>query len=527
MLAVAMHPEFSPDAMHATAPVLAIEGLSKRFGPLQALSEVGLDLHAGDIHCLLGENGAGKSTLCNAIFGLVTPDSGRMLLGGRAYRPGSPRDALKAGVAMVHQHFSLVPELTVVENLCLSAEISRFDRRVELTRLQKIAAQYGIALESDARVADLSVGERQRIEILKCLIHAPKIVVLDEPTAVLPPAEIADLLSLIERMASEGNSVLLVTHKLAEIEKVARRITVLRRGRVTFHSHGRPVGREELTEAIIGHSANADFGAGRVETVSSAPGVAQPAGGFSLMLDGVSVSGPDGMRKVDNVTILVRPGEIVGVAGVEGNGQTELGLALAGLLPFSQGRYFAGNRELTNAAPGEISSSGVAIIPEDRHAVGAIADMTVAENLFLGHLRRFCRGPLLNRSAMDRAAAELIGQFDVRCNGPRAPFSSLSGGNQQKVVLARELTLNAGTAVVASQPTRGLDIGASKATYAHLRGIASQGSGVLVISSELDDLMEQCDRLLVMYRGAILGEMPKGRFERSIIGAMMSGHLPP
>lgn len=524
MLAVAMQSEESVSGVIAAAPILSVAGVSKRFGTLQALEDVSLDLEKGDIHCLLGENGAGKSTLCNIIFGLVRPDRGDMSLGGSEFLPSGPAAALQSGIAMVHQHFSLVPELTIVENLCLSGRFKRFDRKAELVRLQSIAARYGIELEEDVVVSDLSVGQRQRIEILKCLIHDPKVVVLDEPTAVLPPAEIAGLLQLIESMAAAGKSVLLVTHKLAEIEQVARKITVLRRGEVTFRSAGGRIGRQELTEAIIGPGAAQNLQLTPKQSRPD-PGTSTAAGrDYAVMLDGVSITDEGGAKKVDGVTILVRPGEVVGIAGVEGNGQTELGLALAGLQGFSAGRYFAGGRELTSASSGQISAAGVAIIPEDRHAVGSILDLSVAENLFLGQLDRFCRGPFLNRGAMHRAAEELIARFDIRCGGPDAKFSSLSGGNQQKVVLARELTLYANTAVIASQPTRGLDIGAATATYGHIADAATKGRGVLVISSELEDLIAHCDRLLVMYRGRIVGEMPRSAFNRTEIGALMSGH---
>lgn len=519
-----MQSDESVSGVRAAAAVLRVAGISKRFGALQALEDVSLDLERGDIHCLLGENGAGKSTLCNVIFGLVQADTGEMNLGSEPFLPSGPAAALKSGIAMVHQHFSLVPELTIVENLCLSGRFKRFDRKAELVRLQSIAARYGIELEDDAVVSDLSVGQRQRIEILKCLIHDPKVVVLDEPTAVLPPAEIAGLLQLIESMATAGKSVLLVTHKLAEIEQVARKITVLRRGKVTFRSTGGRIGRHELTEAIIGPGAAQNLQPTLKKSRPEANIAAMAGQDYALMLDGVSVTDDSGAKKVDGVTILVRPGEVVGIAGVEGNGQTELGLALSGLMDFSAGRYFAGGLELTSASSGQVSAAGVAIVPEDRHAVGAILDLSVAENLFLGQLRRFCRGPFLNRTAMHLAADELIERFDIRCSGSGAKFSSLSGGNQQKVVLARELTLYANTAVIASQPTRGLDIGASMATYGHIADAASKGRGVLVISSELEDLLAHCDRLFVMYRGRIVGEMPRSAFDRNEIGALMSGH---
>ncbi len=502
---------------------LAVRGVGKRFGSLSALADVDLELRAGEIHCLLGENGAGKSTLCNLIFGLHRPDDGELLIGGRAYAPRGPSDALASGIAMVHQHFSLVAELTVLENLCLEGRWRRFDRLREHARFSAIAERFGIEVPFDAPVSSLSVGLRQKVEILKCLSREPRIVVLDEPTAVLPPAEIDSLLGLIERMAASGKAILLVTHKLAEIARVADRITVLRRGRVTLTADGRQVGRHELASAIVGEQVvELDMtGRGERHVPRAQSGVAVPPP--ALMLDGVTLTDTIGVRRVENLTLLIAAGEIVGIAGVEGNGQTELGLALAGLMPLAAGRYFCGDIELTRATPGAVSAAGVGIIPEDRHALGGILGMTIDENIFLGALGRFRRGFFVDRTAMRRAASALITRFDIRCAGPQATFASLSGGNQQKVVLAREITLNTRRLLVAAQPTRGLDIGATRATYGHIQATARAGTGVLLISSELDDLLANCDRIVVMYRGRIIGEQA-GTFDRQKLGALMSGH---
>ena len=512
-------------ASPAPLPALTMTGVGKRFGSLQALADVDLALQPGEIHCLLGENGAGKSTLCNLIFGLHAPDTGSLALGEAPYRPCGPADALAAGIAMVHQHFSLVPELSVLENLCLGAGWRRFDRARERTRLSETAERFAIAVPFDAPVETLSVGQRQRVEILKCLAREPRIVVLDEPTAVLPPGEIDSLLDLIERMAAAGKAILLVTHKLAEITRVANRITVLRRGRVTLQSAGRHVSRQALATAIVGEQvADLDVAGtpGGRRIVRGQSGTPVPAD--ALMLDGVEIVDGLGTKKVENLTLLVAAGEIVGVAGVEGNGQTELGLALAGLLPLAAGRYFSGDVELTGAAPGAISAAGVGIIPEDRHAIGGILGMAIDDNIFLGALGPFRRGPFVDRKEMHRAAQSLIERFDIRCQGPASPFASLSGGNQQKVVLAREITLNTRRLLVAAQPTRGLDIGATRATYGHIQSAARGGAGVLLISSELDDLLSLCDRIVVMYRGRIIGEQAAGAYDRQALGALMSGH---
>jgi general nucleoside transport system ATP-binding protein len=504
------------------APRLAARGVGKRFGSLAALADVDLELRAGEIHCLLGENGAGKSTLCNLIFGLYRPDSGHLLLGGQAYSPRGPADALEGGIAMVHQHFSLVGELTVLENLCLGDGWRRFDRARERYRLTETAERFGIEVPFDALVSSLSVGERQKIEILKCLAREPEIIVLDEPTAVLPPGEIEALLDLIERMAATGKAILLVTHKLAEIARVADRITVLRRGRVTLQA-GRDVGRQELATAIVGEQVELEMKSRRERRiVRTQSGVAVPPA--ALMLDGVEVLDDLGVKRVENLTLIVAPGEIVGIAGVEGNGQTELGLALAGLTPFAAGRYFVADIELTHAAPGAVSAAGVGIIPEDRHALGGILGMAIDENIFLGALDRFRRGPFVDRKSMRRETQALIERFDIRCQGPQSTFASLSGGNQQKVVLAREITLNTRRLLVAAQPTRGLDIGATRATYGLIEQAARDGAGVLLISSELDDLLAICDRIVVLYRGHIIGEQTAGAYYRQVLGALMSGH---
>jgi general nucleoside transport system ATP-binding protein len=504
-------------------PVLAARGVGKRFGSLSALADVDLELRAGEVHCLLGENGAGKSTLCNLIFGLYRPDSGALLLGERSYNPRGPADALMSGIAMVHQHFSLVGELTVLENLCLGDGWRLFDRARERYRLTQTAERFGIEVPFDALVSSLSVGERQKVEILKCLAREPEIVVLDEPTAVLPPGEIEALLDLIERMAATGKAILLVTHKLAEIARVADCITVLRRGRVTLQAAGLDVGRQELATAIVGEHVELEVTSRRESrVVRTQSGVAVPPA--ALMLDGVEVLDNLGVKRVENLTLIVAPGEIVGIAGVEGNGQTELGLALAGLTSFASGRYFAADIELTHATPGAVSAAGVGIIPEDRHALGGILGMTIDENIFLGALDRFRRGPFVDRKSMRRETEALIERFDIRCQGPQSTFASLSGGNQQKVVLAREITLNTRRLLVAAQPTRGLDIGATRATYGHIEQAARDGAGVLLISSELDDLLAICDRIVVLYRGRIIGEQTAGAYDRRALGALMSGH---
>jgi len=514
-------------------PLLSLRGMSKRFGSLQALDDVSLDIAAGEIHCLLGENGAGKSTLCNLIFGVYAPDAGQMLLGGDEHRPQGPADALARGIAMVHQHFSLVPDLTVVDNLLLGQARGVLRRAECAQRVRELSAHYGLALDPQARIQDLSVGERQRVEIVKCLMREPRLLVLDEPTAVLLPAEIDGLLAVCQRVAGQGCGVVLVTHKLAEIKKVAHRVSVLRGGRMVAQSDAPAREIDRLVRAMIqrdleGLSASASAMFGELSAdASAAPAAAVPrrAEDEVLMVDGLTVRDAEGVTRLDNFTLIVNRGEIVGIAGVEGNGQSELAAVLSGMLPGSSGRFFVKGQELTGRAPRQITAAGVGVVPEDRHAVGCITGMSVAENLFMSRLKRFTRRGLLDRQAMRTAALALMKEFDVRAAGPDVAFGSLSGGNQQKAVLGRELGTEALSFLLAAQPTRGLDVGAVEAVYGQIRAACERGVGVLLVSSELDELLSVAHRIVVLYRGRIMGQCAASAGERDRIGAMMAGHV--
>jgi general nucleoside transport system ATP-binding protein len=503
--------------------------MTKRFGQLLALSDVSLTIEPGEIHCILGENGAGKSTLCNLIFGVHAPDTGTMQFGGAPYKPTAPADALAAGIAMVHQHFSLVRDLTVVDNILLGQAKGVLDRRACARRLDDMAKQYGLALEPFAKIEDLSVGERQRVEIVKCLMREPRLFVLDEPTAVLLPDEIAALLDVCRRVAERGCGIVLVTHKLAEIKKAADRVTVLRGGRVVATSTDPAAEIDSLVRAMINRDTD-----GRANT---SPAVSAPAAAAGiaaseqaseksdiLQVDGLTVRDAQGVTRLDNFTLTLGRGEIIGVAGVEGNGQSELASVLSGMLEPTAGRFFLDDEELTYASPKEITAAGIGVVPEDRHAVGCITGMSVAENIFLNRLDGFTRYGFLRRKVVNATARELMQRFDVRAAGPEIAFSSLSGGNQQKAVLARELTLENLAVLIAAQPTRGLDVGAVAAVYGHIRAASARGVGVLLISSELDELLDVAHRVIVLYRGRIMGSCLADRAERERIGAMMAGH---
>jgi simple sugar transport system ATP-binding protein len=514
----------------AAEPLLSLDAITKRFGSFAALSDVSLDIRAGEIHCILGENGAGKSTLCNLIFGVHRPDAGAMRYRGAPHAPAGPADALARGIAMVHQHFSLVPDMTIVDNVLLGRERGLLDRKACARQLEKIADDYGLPIEPYARIEDISVGERQRVEIVKCLIRDPSLFVLDEPTAVLLPDEIAALLDVCRRVASSGRAVVLVTHKLAEIKKVADRVTVLRAGRVVATSASPAADIDHLVRAMIqGNVETLDTSAASMLGLEQAARVApvRTSGARraeALQISGLIVKDPQGVTRLDNFTLTVDRGEIVGVAGVEGNGQSELTAVLAGMLPPTEGRIHLGETELTGRSPKHITAAGVGIVPEDRHAVGCVTAMSLAENIYLNRLDEFTRLGFLKRGALESAAATIMQRFDVRARGPGVAFASLSGGNQQKAVLARELTLPRLSCLVAAQPTRGLDVGAVAAVYGHIRAARDRSVAILLVSSELDELMSVADRIVVLYRGRVMGSCEASPARREQIGAMMAGH---
>ena len=522
----------SDPAPSAAEPLLSLQAVTKRFGSFAALSEVSLDIRAGEIHCILGENGAGKSTLCNLIFGVHRPDSGAMRYRGAPFAPSGPADALAQGIAMVHQHFSLVSDMTVVDNVLLGRERGVLKRTECATQLAKLAVDYGLPLDPYARNENLSVGERQRVEIVKCLIRDPALFVLDEPTAVLLPDEIAALLAVCRRVASGGRAVVLVTHKLAEIKQIADRVTVLRGGRVVATSESPASDIDRLVRAMIqGNVETLETSAASILGLEPVRHVghdrkAGEAKTEALQIDGLTVKDYQGVTRLENFTLSVARGEIVGIAGVEGNGQSELTAVLAGMMPATAGRIHVGDTELTARSPKQITAAGVGIVPEDRHAVGCVTAMSLAENLYLNRLDEFTSFGFLRRAALQSESAAMMQRFDIRARGPEAMFSSLSGGNQQKAVLAREITLPNLVCLVAAQPTRGLDVGAVAAVYRHIRDACARGVAILLVSSELDELLTVADRIVVLYRGRMMGSCLADPARRPEIGAMMAGQAP-
>ncbi|GLY13619.1 heme ABC transporter ATP-binding protein [Kineosporia sp. NBRC 101677] len=507
--------------------LLRLSDLGKRYGPVEALHGVDLQVRAGTVHCVLGENGAGKSTLCNLVNGGVRPSSGSMTLKDRPYRPSSPAEALSSGVAMVHQHFSLIPTLTVQENLLLASGRFFGRRSARLgPRLERIRDEFGLSVALNARVADLPVGGRQKAEIVKALLTDPDLILLDEPTGVLDGAEIDALIGVCQAIAASGRGVVLVTHKLGEVSRVADEATVLRHGTVAGGGRLSEVAVAELLSLMLGQKpedvssvAAAAAGAG-VTRRSVTRTAAEPV----LSVRDLSVTAADGSKLVDGVQLDLLPGRITGIAGVEGNGQSELVRVLSGALRPTSGSVKLKTLDLTDAPPALRTAHGLGVVPEDRHHEGMVADLSVAENLFLSRLGDFRRYGLLDRKTLEAAAAQLIETYDVRVPGPRTPMKSLSGGNQQKVVLARELSIEGLQVLVAAQPTRGLDVGAVAAVLERLREAAGRGVAVLVVSSEVDELLTLCDQVLVSYRGRLLGPVEAGTpSAEAEIGALMTG----
>jgi ABC-type uncharacterized transport system ATPase subunit len=514
-----------------TAPAVRVRGLCKSYGPVRACDGVDLDLWRGQIHGVLGENGAGKSTLMRVLIGLVQPDAGTIEIDGARVRIDDPARAAMLGIGMVHQHFSLVDELRVWENVALG-ETGRLDAGAARALVREVGERYGLDVDPNARVSELTVGLRQRVEIIKCLRRDPQIVIFDEPTSVLTPQESQQLFDVLRRVVTaEGKAVALVSHKLDEIERATDVVTILRRGRVSESGPTAAFDGRALAQAMVGRpvslrSESAALGLDEqtiLEAGSEIAGrVSAPGRKVVLEVTGAAVSDRHGAVLLDGVDLCVHAGEIVGVAGVEGNGQVALADVLANLTALDRGSIAIGGQPVRTGVAGATNAAGLAMIPEDRHDAGCVLDLSVAENLSLDALGSGRSMRRLDRQAMQRKADQLIGEFEIACTGPDAPFRSLSGGNQQRVVLARELASDP-VVLVACQPTRGLDVGATEFIAGRLRQAAADGVGVLLVSSELDEILHLADRIVVMHAGRIVGEMERRDANLEQIGLLMGG----
>jgi ABC-type uncharacterized transport system ATPase subunit len=501
----------------ADPPVLELRGITKEFPGVLANDHVDFDLRRGEVHALLGENGAGKSTLMSILYGLYTADSGEILMNGKPVAINSPKHAIELGIGMVHQHFMLIPVMTVTENIVLAQEPRHagvlLDYDAAEGRVRELSTSFGLAVDPHARIEKITVGQQQRVEILKALYRGAEILILDEPTAVLTPQEARELFEIIEGLTAQGKSIVFITHKLNEVLVVADRITVLRRGKRV-----ETIPREGATEARLAHSMVGREVLLRVDKKPAQPG--EPL----LRVADLSVRDNRGLEAVRGVTFDVRAGEIVGIAGVDGNGQSELIDALTGLRKSAGGQMSVGGQALTHASARQALDAGIGHIPEDRHRRGLILDFNLAENLALHDYGKqpFSRFGWMNPRGWLRWAGGLLKEFDVRGGGPTTRASSLSGGNQQKVVVAREVSRDP-SVLIAAQPTRGLDVGAIEFVHHRLVEQRDAGKAVLLVSLELEEILSLSDRVLVLYEGRIVAEFPPDVSEEEVGIAMLGG----
>ncbi|MGH3008784.1 MAG: ABC transporter ATP-binding protein [Gaiellaceae bacterium] len=492
-----------------------MRSIRKEFPGVVANDDVSLEIRRGEVHALLGENGAGKSTLMNILYGLYRPDAGEIRLNGKPMTFSSARDAIRAGIGMVHQHFMLIPVMTVAENIVLGIEPTRgvlLDERAAEQRVQELSQQYGLAVNPAALVSEVTVGQEQRVEILKALYRGADLLILDEPTAVLTPQESGELFEIIRSLQADGKSIIFISHKLKEVLEIADRITVLRRGKVI-----ETVPREGATEASLAHAMVGRDVLLRVDK--------PPAQQGDVLLDVADlwVNDDRGIEKVRGVSLQVRAGEIVGIAGVDGNGQTELIEALTGLRRAERGTIQVGGRDLSRADARDTLDAGLGHIPEDRQRRGLVLEFSIAENVAL---HDYSAAPdskwgwLFPGRLIERARS-LIEEFDVRGGGPLTPAGALSGGNQQKLVAAREISRDP-KALIAAQPTRGLDVGAIEYLHRRLVTERDEGRAILLVSLELDEILSLSDRILVIYEGEIVGEHA-GEVSEEQLGLEMLG----
>jgi ABC-type uncharacterized transport system ATPase subunit len=495
--------------------VLEARGITKRFPGLLANDEVDFDLRQGEVHCLLGENGAGKTTLMNVLFGLYRPDAGDTFIRGERVELGSSADAIVRGIGMVHQHFQLIPVFTVTENVVLGDETRRgvvLDLDAARRRIVDLGDRYGLRIDPDAKVEDLSVGEQQRVELIKALYRQADILILDEPTAVLTPGEVDEFFGIVRSLVEQGNSIVFITHKLREVLAVADRITVLRHGRVVGTADPAAATQQSLATLMVGRDVILEL-----EKSTAHPGADR------LRVNDLSVTDDRGVVTVSNLSLGLRAGEILGIAGVEGNGQRELVEAIAGMRPPLSGSIEIDGSDITHATPREVSEAGVGHVPEDRTKHGVVAAFTIADNLVLNtYFRRpFARRGIRQLRAIDQQAEELIARYDVRTRGIHSPVSHLSGGNQQKVIIARELSGEPKLLLVA-QPTRGLDVGSIEFIHRRIIEMRDAGAAVLLVSAELDEIFALSDRIGVLFRGELVGEFDRDDATRDEVGLLMA-----
>ena len=503
----------------AMPPAVALRGITKRFPAVVANDGVDFEAAQGEVHALLGENGAGKTTLSNILTGLYRPDEGEIVLFGKPVEFHSPRDAIDAGVAMVHQHFRLVVPFTVAENVVLGdhSDVGRtflLRQRTIERRVGELSSRYGLAVDPRARIWQLSVGEQQRVEILKALYQDARILILDEPTAVLTPQEADALFETIRAMAADGRTVIFISHKLHEVKAVADRVTVLQRGRSMATVDTADATPRSLAALMVGR----EIELGRRDGTDAEPGESV------LAVEGIGAQGDRGTAALDDVSLSVRSGEIVAIAGVAGNGQRELAEVIAGMRPATSGTIRVSGRALRGGDPRAAIAARVSYIPEDRLGTGVAPRLPVSSNVVLKSYRRppVSRGPLLRLAQIRERARSLMERYDVRASSPQVPAWQLSGGNLQKVVLAREFS-GEPVLLVAASPTRGLDVAGIETVHAYLREAAENGVGILLISEDLDEILNLAHRIVVMFEGRVSGERDAKSATPDELGLLMAG----
>ncbi|MFO0618557.1 MAG: ABC transporter ATP-binding protein [Polyangiaceae bacterium] len=495
--------------------MIELEGIAKTFGDCRAIERASLAVREGEIHALVGENGAGKSTLMRVVAGLVRPDAGKVRVGGADVTGWTTKHAIARGVGMVHQHFMLVDTLTVAENLVLGAEPTRagqLDLHAARAAVARLSKESGLEVPADARIADLPIGLAQRVEILKVLYRGAKVLILDEPTAVLSPPEVKEFLGVLEKLRDAGTTIVLVTHKLAEVMAVSSRVTVMRRGVTVAELETATTTPAELARAMVGREVD----------LEARPARASTRGDVVLDVRGLSVSTPERPRALDDVSFEIRAGEVLGFAGVEGNGQSELVEVIAGLRRASAGAVSLDGKVLGNEGVHDRVARGVAHVPEDRHRRGLVLEWSIEDNLILGLTRAFSRFGLLDRRRVRAHAEQRIRALDIRPTDPTTEARTLSGGNQQKIVIARELA-RGGRLLLAAQPTRGVDVGAIETIHAELRRARDAGRAILLVSAELSEILALSDRIAVMYRGKIVRLAERDAIDAEAIGELMTG----
>ena len=506
----------------APLPAIRMDGIEKSFGPIRANRSASLEVLPGEIHALVGENGAGKSTLMRILGGLMKPDAGKVEVNGRDVTGWSTNDAIAAGIGIVHQHFMLVPTLSVAENLVLGCEpkargiVLDYDQAAQDVR--KLSSETGLVIEPERLISDLSVGEAQRVEILKVLFRGARILVLDEPTAVLSPPEVRELWTVLRRLRDNGDTIVLITHRLDEVVDLSDTITVMRAGQTVARLKTAETNPAEIARLMVGREVSLSAGK-RVQPLTRA---VRADAGKGLSIQNLSVTSSRGIRVVDDVSFSVKPGEILGIAGVEGNGQTELIEAIAGLRPVAKGQILIDGVEITRRSVANRHDAGLSHIPEDRHRRGLIMEYTVGDNLILGLQKHFSENGIIDRSRVMEHAMEEISTFDIRPPNPLLAARTLSGGNQQKVVVAREMGRTF-SVLLASQPTRGVDVGAIEFIHQQLLAARAEGKAILLVSAELNEVLALSDRIAVMYRGKFAVVMPTAEATEEILGEYMIG----